>query len=199
MFQQFVKHGFELRIHVLSGQERGSGSCLALQTLVLQGAGEIPNWAGRVTMRRILLTAAMGLGAAVPIGAAVVAAAPQVASAAGSSVQCSKLTGTATGSVTISKCAPANKQYKSATAPTASLAGGGGTITWAPSGNTSTITVTFKQATKNRCGSGTEYDAKGKVTGGTANYTKTGDKVKVDVCLSSSGNVTLVPGTKAAL
>jgi hypothetical protein len=151
-------------------------------------------------MRRILLTAAIGLGAAVPIGAAVATVAPQVASAASSSVSCSKLTGTATTSVTISKCSPKNKQYVSASAPTASLASGGGTITWSPSTKTSTISVTFKQAKKNRCTKGaTEYDAKGKVTGGTASYTKTGDKVVVDVCVASSGAVTLVPGTKAAL
>ena len=80
------------------------------------------------------------------------------------------------------------------------LASGGGTVTWSPSSKTSTISVSFKQANKNRCTKGaTEYDSKGTVTGGTANYTKTGDKVKVDVCVTSGGKVSLVPGTKAAL
>jgi hypothetical protein len=124
------------------------------------------------------------------------------ASAAGvSTVKCGTLTGTATGTVTISHCSPTNSKYVSASAPTASLASGSGTITWSPSGKTTTFTDTFSQATTNRCASsgGTEYDAKGKVTGGTAAYTKVGDKVKAAVCLDSSGNLSLVPGTKAGL
>jgi hypothetical protein len=151
-------------------------------------------------MRRILLSAAVGLGVALPVGGVVLAAAPMAASAAVSTVKCGTLTGTATGTVTISHCSPTNAKYVSASAPTAGLAGGSGTITWSPSGKTTNITDSFSQATTNRCASGsTEYDAKGKVTGGTARYTKTGDKVKVDVCLDGSGNVSLVPGTKAAL
>jgi hypothetical protein len=153
-------------------------------------------------MRRILLSAAVGLGVALPIGGAVLAAAPMAASAAGvSTVKCGTLTGSATGTVTISHCSPTNAKFVSASAPAASLAGGSGTITWSPSGKTTTFTDTFSQATTNRCASsgGTEYDAHGKVTGGTATYTKVGDKVKAAVCLDSSGNLSLVPGTKAGL
>lgn len=151
-------------------------------------------------MRRILFAAAMGLGAAVPIGAGVIAAGPGLASAAGSSVKCSALTGTITGNVTVSSCTPANKKYTSASAPTTALAGGGGTVTWTPSNKTTTITVTFKQA-GTACPAGTsEYEAKGKVTGSTASYTKTGDKVKVDVCVdTTTGAITLAPGSKVAL
>jgi hypothetical protein len=151
-------------------------------------------------MRRILLSALMGLGVAVPVGATVLAGAPGAAFAAGSGVKCSALTGTITGNVTVSSCTPANKKYASASAATSTLASGGGTVTWTPSGKTTVIAVTFKQA-GTACPAGTsEYEAKGSVTGGTAKYTKTGDKVKVDVCVNTTtGAITLAPGTKVAL
>ncbi len=153
-------------------------------------------------MRRIFLAAAAVGALSIPATVAVVGnAAPAFAS---SSLTCSKLVGTATGTVTISKCTPLSKAdkklYKAATGSSATLASGGA-ITWSSSGNT---TVLNKPAVSSPgqggCKKGsTEEDATGAVTGGTATVTHAGDVVSGRVCLSSTGALTLVKGTTFTL
>jgi hypothetical protein len=153
-------------------------------------------------MRRAILAGASIVTLAVPGSLALAGSGPASAAAnvAKSSVSCSQLTGTETGNTTISDCTPVKKGYVSATAPTLSLASGGGTVTWSTNNLTTIITVTFASGTSPKCAAGsTNYVAKGKVTGGTAKYTHKGDAVKVSVCLSSGGAVTLTPGSKALL
>ena len=80
-------------------------------------------------MRRSFVAAATVTALVLPASiTALVLSTP--ASAAGSSVTCKKLTGTISSNITISKCTPESKTNKSASAPAASLATGGGTLTW---------------------------------------------------------------------
>lgn len=149
-------------------------------------------------MRRLLMAAGIAATAAVPVSLATAGMASGPAGAAGSSsVTCAKLSGKDTGNVTITKCTPKSKTNKKATASALQLAGGSGTATWSPSGQTTTVTDTFTAASPNNCPTGqTEYTISGSVTGGTSTYTHTGDTVSADVCLNSkTGAVTLLKGT----
>ena len=151
-------------------------------------------------MRRIVLSAVIGLGFAVPATVAVIGTSSQSAFATGSSVTCKSLTGNATGSITIAKCKPKNASYKSATGMGSSLATGG-PLTWSPSGKTTIASLTLSSPGQGACATGsTEEDATGTVSGGTAKkYTKKGDVVSVRACVDANGNVSLVPGTKVDL
>lgn len=145
-------------------------------------------------MRRLFLAMTATLALAVP--ASLVAIGSTAPAGAASSVSCKKLTGSATGTFTISKCSPKSKTNKTASGTSANLATGGGTITWSPSNGTTTVTVTFNQATTNGCKKGsTEYDVQGSVTGGNSTYTKVGDAVSGRACLSGSGALSLVKKT----
>lgn len=113
---------------------------------------------------------------------------------------CKKLTGTVAGSFTITTCTPVSSLYKSATAPSSSLASGKGTLTWSPSKKTTTVSGTVASKGRGGCALGSnEYDLTGTVTGGTATYTKKGDTVKGRACLSATGALSLVPGTSLSL
>ena len=147
-------------------------------------------------MRRLLLAAGAAVSMAVPLSAA------GLATSAGAAVTpptCAKLAGTIATSITVSKCSPTNAQYVSGSAPTSKVASGSGTLTWSPSKRTTTIKVTFKQSGTACPAGSTEYVAAGTVTGGTATYTAKGQAVSVKVCASSTGSLSLVPGTKAKL
>ena len=153
-------------------------------------------------MRRILLSAVIGLGFAVPAGAAVIGAGSQAASAAPASVSCKGLSGTVTGNITISKCKPKNASYKTASGATSSLETGGN-FTWEPSGKTSASdNTTVSSPGQGGCAAGsTEEDATGTVTSRSKGntYTPIGQVISLRVCVDGSGNITLVPGTKAEI
>ncbi len=142
-------------------------------------------------MFRKLLGAASGAALVLSIAAIGVSTA-----SATSSVTCKSLTGTLSGNTTISRCTPVNAQYKSATAKTTTVINGGAS-TWSPSKKTTIIAKpTATKVSPNKCPVGsTEYKVTSKVTGGTATYTKKGDAVSGLICLSSTGNVSLLPGT----
>ncbi len=154
-------------------------------------------------MRRILMSAAIGLAAAVPLSFAVIGTSSQSAFAGTpKSVSCKDLSGTTTGSITISKCKPKNASYKSASGLTSSLETGGN-FTWSPSNKTSASdNTTVSSPGQGGCAAGsTEEDATGTVTsiskGNT--YTPIGQVISLRVCVDGSGNITLVPGTKAEI
>jgi hypothetical protein len=112
---------------------------------------------------------------------------------------CKKLTGGETKTFTISSCTPKNKDNKSASGSSASLATGGGTIKWKPSkGGTTTVSVSFTQSGTS-CPKATEYVVSGSVSGGTSTYTASGQTVSADVCVSSKGQLSLVKGTSMDL
>ncbi|HXQ61242.1 MAG TPA: IPT/TIG domain-containing protein [Acidimicrobiales bacterium] len=108
-----------------------------------------------------------------------------------SSVQCAKLTGSATGTMTISKCTPKVAGNKSATATAF-----GSTVTWKSSGQTTDESNGMSSPGQGACAAGsTEEDISGNVTGGTSTYTAVGDVVSAQICVSSSGKLSLVKGT----
>ncbi len=60
-----------------------------------------------------------------------------------------------------------------------------------------TMSLTSTSPGQGACAAGdTEHVTTGIVTGGTSNYTLTGDPVKFKVCEDGSGNFTIVPGQK---
>ena len=71
------------------------------------------------------------------------------------------------------------------------------TPTWSTSKKTTVIAkLTITSVTPNKCASGSSEDkAVGKVTGGTANYTRKGETSTAFVCVSSTGVISLA--TKA--
>jgi hypothetical protein len=155
-------------------------------------------------MRRLLTVAAAAVALSIPLSVAAVGLAGTAGAAATSSVTCTGLTGTITSTVTVSKCKPSGgKGYKSATGSAASLASGG-KLTWKSSKATTTVGDTkASTVSPNECGAaGTEYAFTGKVTAASTKGTgipKKGDAVKADACVSSTGAITLLPGTKMKL
>ena len=115
---------------------------------------------------------------------------------------CKKVVGTVTGNITISKCKPKNSQYVSATGATASLETGGA-FTWTPSKKTSASdNTTVSSPGQGGCAAGsTEEDATGTITSRSKGntYTRIGQVISLRVCVDGSGNITLVPGTKAEI
>ena len=148
-------------------------------------------------MKRFFLITATVATVALPVSfVAVGFSSPAFAS---SGVACAKLAGTVTGKFTISKCTPKNKKNKTASGSSTALASGGGTITWKPSKGTTTLNVTFGEASSNACtGGATQYNVSGSVTGGTSTYTANGDAVSAEACVNGN-KITLVPGTKMDL
>ncbi len=155
-------------------------------------------------MRRILLSVVIGLGFTVPTTVAVIGSSSQSAFATTSSVSsvaCKTLVGTASGNVTISHCKPHNAAYLSATGATTALATTG-SVTWTPSNKKTKVSSTFTSPGQGACALGsTEEDASGTVISQSVNntYTEVGSAVSARVCVDASGNITLVPGTKAVL
>jgi hypothetical protein len=157
-------------------------------------------------MRRILLSAVIGLGVAVPASVAAIGISAPSSFAASSSVVCKSLTGTSTTSITLSKCTPKNALYKSAGNTVANLSAGGPLI-WSPSNKTTYSNSTFSSPGQGACAAGsTETDATGTVIKGSGSmkttakaYTKIGDIESLRLCIDGAGNISLVPGTKADL
>jgi len=109
-----------------------------------------------------------------------------------SSVQCAKVTGTATVKMTISNCTPKVATYKSANSVAF-----GSTFTWKGSGQTTveSLNSTFSPG-QGACATGsTEEDVSGTVTGGSSTYTAAGDAVSATLCVSPSGKLSLVKGS----
>jgi hypothetical protein len=158
-------------------------------------------------MRRIVTSVAALAFVATPISLlAVGGAAPAGAAKVPASIVCTKVSGTATGKVTVSGCTVPKadaKTYASASVTPGESLATGGKITWTSSKKVTKIskpTVTGGTACKNVKGT-TEVVAKGKVvTGSTAVITPVGQPFAVDICLNATtGAISIAPGTKADL
>jgi pectin methylesterase-like acyl-CoA thioesterase len=149
-------------------------------------------------MRRLAVAVALATSLVVPT--AVLFATASGTAGAATAPSCKTLKGTAAGNFTISKCSPKNKQNKTASGSSVSLATGGGTINWSPSTQTTTVSVSFTQASDNTgCKNGaTKYDVSGSVTGGSSTYTASGQSISAEVCLAGS-NLSLAKGTVMTL
>jgi hypothetical protein len=147
---------------------------------------------------RLLVVAATAIALSIPASVVVVGVSSPAFAA--SSITCKGLAGTASGTVTVSKCTPKSKTNTSASGAAASLVSGG-TITWTPSKQTTVTKLTVTSPGQGGCKKGsTEEDAKGSVTGGTSTYTHKGDVVSIRACFASStGKLSLVKGTSALL
>jgi hypothetical protein len=111
---------------------------------------------------------------------------------------CGKLSGSISGTITITKCTPTSASYKTAKGPASALTTSG-TFKWASSGKTTIVSDTLSSPGQGSCAAGSiERDIAGSVTGGSAKkYTKVGYVVSVRMCQNGSGKLSLVPGTKA--
>ena len=146
-------------------------------------------------MRRFATVALTAVALAIPSATLVGIAAP---AGAVSHVTCTALTGTTSGTVTVSKCTPASTTYKTVTGTSLKLALGG-TLKWAPSGKTTIVGKPTLNTKGKACPKGsTEEVATGKVTGGTSTYTKKGDVFSASVCLTGS-KVNILKGSKVLL
>jgi hypothetical protein len=112
------------------------------------------------------------------------------------SVHCAKLTGTATGRMTISQCTPKSATNKSATSVAL-----GDTLTWNNSGQTTVESpIATTSPGRGACAArATEEVVTGAVTGGTSTYVAVGDPVSASICVTPSGKLSLVKGTTFSL
>ncbi|HXQ62310.1 MAG TPA: hypothetical protein VN796_08245 [Acidimicrobiales bacterium] len=148
-------------------------------------------------MRRILLAVAV-----LTIPASAVTLGLSGTAWAGGGTSCSTLTGNVTGtSGSLSGCTDTANTGGSGTFPISAFTSGSGTITWA-TGGTTTVTVTATVPKKDEkdphgsCAAGdTEFNVKGKVTGSTGVGSSVKGKIKGEVCLDASGNLSIEPGT----
>ncbi len=148
-------------------------------------------------MRRILLAVA-----ALTIPASAVTMAMSSPAWAGGGTSCSSLSGNVSGgSGSLGGCTDTANTGGSGTFPIAAFTSGSGTITWA-TGGTTNVSVTAKAVTKDEkdphgtCAAGdTEFAVKGKITGSTGLGSSVKGKIKGEVCLDSSGNLSVEPGT----
>ena len=148
-------------------------------------------------MRRLFLVAVSVATVSVPVSFVAVGLASPAGAATG--VACKKLSGSFSGNFTVSKCTPKSKQNTKATGLTSALAGGSGSITWSPSGGTTTLSVTFSPSGTSCKKGSTEYVISGSVSGGTSTYTSSGDAVSAEVCVTSSEKFSLVKHTSMHL
>jgi hypothetical protein len=163
-------------------------------------------------MRRTLLVAAVTVGFALPAPAAVIGFAP--AANAASSATCSKLKGSAGGSVTVEHCSPvpagkAGKAFKKLTAPNAGLLEAGGSLTWNGGATVTFGSPTLTTPPTNTCKSKTKKgvttqdsaeDATGTVTTGDGAVALTGSTYTIDICIANKGGkLYLQPGTNIGL
>jgi virginiamycin B lyase len=112
-------------------------------------------------------------------------------------VSCSKLSGNVSSSVHFRMCAPLQKRNRSASAP-GTLFTSGGTLTWKPSGQTSSASLSSTSPGRGVCRTNSiELDVTGTITGGTSTYTHTDDPVTIRLCETDRGAVKLVPGSQA--
>jgi hypothetical protein len=147
-------------------------------------------------MRRVAQVAILAVALMVPAFGSMSASAAVPATTAPS---CGKLTGTISTTFSVSRCTPASRKYKSASAKSSSLATGKGTLTWSRSKKTTKVTISISQSGTSCAVGSTEYKVKGSVTGGTATFTKRRQAVSADVCVSATGDLSLVPKTRMAL
>jgi hypothetical protein len=150
-------------------------------------------------MRRFPVAIALVAALAVPSAAVVGLSGTAGAGNAVLGTSCAKLAGTALGNVTISTCIPHQATYASASAKSSTLAAGG-TLKWKTSGKTTIIaapTLTTVATPHCTVAGSTEDHAVGAITGGTATYTKKGEKFTANVCISPAGALSLAIGTKA--
>jgi len=151
-------------------------------------------------MRRVLFVLATITTFAVPVTIAAFSGA--TAASAASSLTCSKMKGTAAGTVSISKCSVVKadkKTFKDLNGSSVQLATGG-TLTWASSGET--VTISAPVLTTPPTGTCPAKDvgafiATGTVTGGTSTITQAGDTFSATVCEAKNGKVSLAKGTVA--
>jgi len=149
-------------------------------------------------MRRLILVLVAVASMSIMTSLATVALAPMAGAASGTT--CAKVKGNATGNITISKCtfvSGKDKTNKSLSGATTSLAAGG-TLTWSPSGQTTTIgPPSFTAVGQGGCkANNTEYDASGTVIGGSSTHTQNGDTFSARVCVNNKNNkISLVKGT----
>jgi hypothetical protein len=119
------------------------------------------------------------------------------ANAAVTGIACKSMSGNISKTVTLKGCT-GNTGKASKPLPAAALASGG-TINW-KNGKTTTVSLAVAQGSAAKCAVGdTEYNATGKVTADTTGSAKVKGKVKASVCISATGAVSLVPGTKATI
>ena len=140
-------------------------------------------------MRRVAQVAILAVALMVPAFGSMSASAAVPATTAPS---CGKLTGTISTTFSVSRCTPAS-------AKSSSLATGKGTLTWSRSKKTTKVTISISQSGTSCAVGSTEYKVKGSVTGGTATFTKRRQAVSADVCVSATGDLSLVPKTRMAL
>jgi hypothetical protein len=155
-------------------------------------------------MRRLLTGAAVAVALSIPASVAAVGVVSSAPAFASSSITCTSLKGTITGTVTIGKCTPSGgKGYKSASAPASSLASGG-TLTWTKSGATTTVSLSVTSPGQGGCKKGyVEEDATGSVTAASttgAGIPAVGDATSARACADiSNGKITLVKGSTFSL
>lgn len=118
-----------------------------------------------------------------------------VGSACPSSVQCGKVSGFATGVLTLSKCTPTSLANRRGGLDLAA-----GVVTWRTSAETTVVGVAVTSPGQGSCRAGhLEYDVAGTVTGGTSTYTASGDGVVAQLCVNAHGKVALVKDTAFGL
>jgi hypothetical protein len=146
----------------------------------------------RIEMLRSRIIPVIGIAALVS-GGTIGALAPSAGAAKTKTIKCTKLSGNAATKVQASGCTgnTGTKSKKMA----ATVLAGGGTIKWA-NGKTTTI-GTPSLATGSLCPAGdTDVIASGAVTADTTGSTKPIPGVfNVEVCVSSTGAISLAPGT----
>jgi hypothetical protein len=149
-------------------------------------------------MRRVLLMAA---ALAIPVsGMSVVALNGGVAGAA-VKISCTTITGNASSTITISGCTGGDTGGSSKPVEATSLETGG-TIDWVSGSTTTFASPTLKSVSAKKCpgyvkgGSSnpSAESAKGTVTADSGDGLKLPGKYAGEVCISSSGAITAVPG-----
>ena len=150
--------------------------------------------------RRLMTMAAVAAALTIPVSAATVIGSGSNAFAS-SSIQCTSLKGTITGTVTIGKCTPSGgKGYKTASGTSTSLASSG-TLTWSKSKATTGIDDgnAVGPITGTKCSKkDTAYSFTATVSAASTTGTgipKVGDAVSATACVAKSGKITLEPGT----
>lgn len=151
-------------------------------------------------MRRLLLA---GVVLAFPLAGLTVGlagpASASVVNAKQPGVTCTKIKANITGTTAkLKSCSDLPNTGGSGKTTIAALATGSGTITWKGTGTTTLDNGTFTQVTSTCPNSETEYEITLDVTGGTGKAAKSipaGWTMQAFVCIDSSGNVTLLPGT----
>jgi hypothetical protein len=167
------------------------------------GIHRIHGPAGIRLRRRGLRCVALVLAMSAPPSVALATVGAPSADAGTPRVRCLRLTGNVSTTFTLARCRPKNSQYLTATGPGEYFARnlGSETLTWSPSGQTSVLEGITATTNLQTCPNGVyETDIIGRAwPGGTSPYPQEYSKVKIRACVDSSGNLSLVPGTKAVL